>query len=82
LVSPTDHDAILSTDKTSHSTLPPTLRKIYDQIVDRFVGVFLHPRGEVEGFDPGGDSQDEEARRRQHVVQHPAGLGDALATAL
>ena len=37
----TDHHAILPTGKTPSPTLPPTLRKIYGLVVDRFVGVFL-----------------------------------------
>jgi DNA topoisomerase IA len=37
----TDHHAILPTGKAPPPSLPPTLRKIYDLIVDRFVGVFL-----------------------------------------
>jgi DNA topoisomerase-3 len=37
----TDHHAILPTGKTPSSTLPPTLSKIYDLVVARFVGVFL-----------------------------------------
>ena len=37
----TDHHAILPTGKATPPSLPPTLRKIYDLVVDRFVGVFL-----------------------------------------
>ena len=37
----TDHHAILPTGKTPSPSLSPTLRKIYDLVVDRFVGVFL-----------------------------------------
>jgi len=37
----TDHHAILPTGKTPSPTLPPTLRKIFGLVVDRFVGVFL-----------------------------------------
>jgi DNA topoisomerase-3 len=37
----TDHHAILPTGKAPPPSLPPTLRKIYDLVVDRFVGVFL-----------------------------------------
>jgi DNA topoisomerase-3 len=37
----TDHHAILPTGKTLPPSLSPTLRKIYDLVVNRFVGVFL-----------------------------------------
>ncbi len=37
----TDHHAILPTGKTPSQSLAPTLRKIYDLVVARFVGVFL-----------------------------------------
>ena len=37
----TDHHAILPTGKTPSPSLSPPLRKIYDLVVARFVGVFL-----------------------------------------
>ena len=37
----TDHHAIVPTGQPSSPSLPPTLRKIYDLVVTRFVAIFL-----------------------------------------